>query len=480
MSPHELGSSRSSGIRSLAALMSGTVLSQGIQFSASLFITRLYTPAEFGHYASVLSVATVLATIGVLAYPTAIPLAHTDEESRVLTWLGMTLASLTAMISTVVLGGMLIGSVALLGFQPGWEHVLFVPATAMAVSIWTVLRFRQSRLGGFQRIGHSTTVGASVQVGVQLAAGTVESGSPGLSVGYLLGRLANAGLLLQGSRLGRAPRIRELVHAARAWSRMPRWLLLPSVLNVLGTSAIIPWIAVFSGIAFAGSFAFSMQMLSVPAAVLGQALATILFPRMARAERRGGLSLAELQDQVVLLFCVAVVIFVPIMIFGEALFRLCFGVQWALAGSIASVLAPWMLASLVSSPISSGPVVKGALGHVALISFAELSLRFGAIAAGGALGSPLLGVGLYSCGGVIISVNYVAWTLRLAGGGLLRLVVRNWKGLVLITVQITILLGAVIAQSMAGAVILTTILCILVSAMAVTYARNRSIILGLQ
>ena len=56
---------------------------QGIQFAASLLLARLYTPTQFGQYATILSIATVLGSLMVLSYPTAIPLAETDGESRV-------------------------------------------------------------------------------------------------------------------------------------------------------------------------------------------------------------------------------------------------------------------------------------------------------------------------------------------------------------------------------------------------------------
>lgn len=407
---------RRSDVKSYVALMLGTAAGQGIQLAASLLLTRLYSPAEFGEYSVALSAATVLAMLAVFAYPQAIPLANSDEEARGLTWLAILLSLLTCSTSALLLGLLAIARGELAGFVIGPVQVAMIPLTAFALGAWTALSALQSRHERFVLMGRSTTIGTLLQSGSQVIFGAVGAGSVGLSFGYVAGRITNAALLGRGADLGRPPRIRSLASMASTWSAMPRWLLIPAILNLASTGAIAPWVSFWFGVEFAGWFTFAMLMLLVPGALLGQAITTMFFPRMAKADREGSSSASSVERLTAGLFSISLPVFIPVMLFGEELFSLIFGEEWAGAGQIASVLAPWIMVGFVSSPISSLALVKGRLRSAAFIGVIETIARFAAIAVGGAFESPFLAVSLYSAAGVVISLNYTAWILRLAGG----------------------------------------------------------------
>ena len=84
--------SRPVGRSAVAAHLRDRCFPQAVQLGASLLLARLFLPAEFGQFASALGVATVLAVVIVLSYPSSIPLALTDEEARTLSWVSLVLA----------------------------------------------------------------------------------------------------------------------------------------------------------------------------------------------------------------------------------------------------------------------------------------------------------------------------------------------------------------------------------------------------
>lgn len=430
-----------SGRRSLGFLVSGTVVSQGAQLSASLLLARLYTPSEFGLYASILAIASVLAVVGVLSYPSGIPLAASDEESRELAWLSIAIASFLAMLTTLGLSAIVVSGASILGWVPDWRHVVFVPFTALAIAIFTTLQWRQSRLGGFAQVSRATAGGGLTQAGSQVALGWIGLGAAGLSTGYLVGRMVNLGLLAHRSRLGQPPQLSALRRAARTWSTLPRWLLPPTVLNLLGTTAITPWVAHNFGLSTAGAFAFAVQMLSAPAALVGQAVSMVLFPRLAYRERLSGVEAPELERYVRGLALLAFPVFLPILVLGQQIFSLVFGSEWTAAGVIASILTPWMALNFISSPLSSFGVVKGRYRRVAAIAALETGSRFGAIAMGGLLGSEVVGLALYSAAGCAFSIYSIAWVLRLAGGRVTGLMREHWRVLCASALVVVVLLA---------------------------------------
>lgn len=451
--------SRPSGRRSLSFLVSGTVFAQGIQFAASLWLARLYTPDEFGQYASILAVASVLGALITFSYPTAIPLAEDDEESRVLVWLSMGASAASAALVTVFLAAGVVAGVEAWGWRPDWQYMVFVPLTAWAIAVWGTLQFRQSRLSAFHRVALATSSGATSQVGTQLALGLSGAGAVGLSIGYLAGRLVSLSVLLRGARLGQPPALRKLRLAAARWSQMPRWQLPTTVMNLLGTSALTPWVARQYGLDTAGAFAFAFLMLSVPAALVGQAVATILFPRLAEAERGTGIPPALVEEYVRRLSSVALPVFLPVLVLGPDLFAVVFGSEWTQAGQIAAILSPYLAVSLVSSPISSIPVVKRRLGRILTWATLDTAARFAAIALGGAADSASVGFALYSGVGTLSVVGYLAWTLRLSGVSPARLMRRCWLAISLAVGTLAILLAARSHTSIATLASLTLVAC---------------------
>jgi O-antigen/teichoic acid export membrane protein len=448
-----------SGRRSVSFLVTGTAFSQGVQFAASLFLARLYTPDEFGQYASILAIASVLGALITFSYPTAIPLAEDDEESRVVAWLSLGVAAASASLITVVLAAGVVAGVAAWGWRPDWQHLAFVPLTAWAIAVWGTLQFKQSRLSAFHRVALATSGGATTQVGTQLASGWAGVGAAGLSAGYLVGRLVNVAVLFRGARLGPPPALRRLRRSAVRWSEMPRWLLPTTVMNLLGTSALTPWVARQFGLGIAGSFAFAYQMLSVPAALVGQALATILFPRLAEADRGSGISPAAVESHVRRLSSVALPMFLPVLVLGPELFAVVFGNEWRQAGQIAAILSPYLAVSLVSSPISSIPIVKRRGGRILIVATLDTAARFTAIALGGMAGSVLTGFALYSAVGTLAVGGYLAWTLRLSGVSPASLLKRSWLAILLAMSSTAILLAARAVTSREVLVSFTFITC---------------------
>ncbi len=455
----DAGDAKPSGRRSLGYLVSGTVFSQGLQFAASLLLARLYTPEEFGQYASILAIATVLGAIIAFSYPTAIPLADDDEESRVVAWLCMGLASFSALLITVVLAAGVILGAEVLGWRPDWQQVLFVPLMASAIAVWGTLQFRQSRLSAFHRVAWATGSSATVQAGIQIGLGWLGVGAPGLSTGYLVGRFVNVGVLSGGARLGRPPGLSRLRQAAARWTDMPRWQLPTTVMNLLGTSALTPWVARQYGLDTAGSFAFALQTLSVPAALVGQAVAAILFPRLAEADRGAGIRPTAVEEYARRLSSVALPLFLPILVLGPELFTAMFGADWRQAGQIAAILSPYLAVSFVSSALSSIPVVKRRLGRILIWATIDTVARFSAIALGGVNDYALTGFVLYSVVGTLSAGGYLVWTLRLSGVGLVSLLRRSSCAISLAIGTVTILLAARLHFPLAALASLTLVAC---------------------
>ncbi len=449
--------------RSATHLLSGTVVSQAVQFAASLALARLFLPGEFGEFAAALGVATVLGVVVVLSFPSAIPLASTDEEARTLTWLSLSLSVGFVVPVLALLTAMASLDLSIAGVQVDYWFAVFVPTCACALAFFATMQMKLSRHGEFRRIGLAAAVGALVQVGGQLWLGQAGAGATGLALGYLVGRVVNVALLMGKGRLGRPSRFGALTTASRAWAGRARWLLVATVMNLASTAALAPWVHLQYDREVAGSFAFALSTLSVPAALLGQAIGTILFPRMAAAERSNSLVPEHLYAYVVGLASLAFPLFLPIVVLGTDIFAAVYGDEWRTAGLIATLLAPVLAVNFVSSPISSVALVQGKYKQTTVIATTDALLRLGAVAVGGLLGSVTVGFALYAAVGVVFYTGYIAWMLSLVGGSLLAVVRMHGLSCAAAAVVTAGLLLAHVVAPVPVVVALTAVVCAVAS-----------------
>lgn len=322
---------------------------------------------------------------------------------------------------------------------------MFIPLTALAGALVATLQLWNARRGAFSRTARATASGALGQACSQVLLGVAGLGSAGLNGGYLMGRVLNLAVLARRAGLGRTPARPVLARVARSHSAMPRWLMPTVVLNLVGTTAIAPWVAHSYGVSVAGAFALAMQMLSVPAALLGQAVGSVLLPKWARSDRAGAVEPLQMQHYARALGLVSIAAFLPVFMLGPSLFGFVFGAEWEEAGVIASILAPWLAVNFVSSPLSSFAVVKRRFRRVFFVAFLETTARLAAIGVGALAASATLGFWLYSATGVAICLFSLGWILHLAGTDIGGLISKNWPRLIGALLGFGILLGVRIA-----------------------------------
>ena len=73
---------KDSFFKSVGVILSGTVFAQAVTLFVAPFITRLYSPSEFGLFAVYISVMAIIVVLGSLRYEMAILL--TKEKKRCL------------------------------------------------------------------------------------------------------------------------------------------------------------------------------------------------------------------------------------------------------------------------------------------------------------------------------------------------------------------------------------------------------------
>ena len=341
--------------RSVATVLRGTAVAQAIPLLGSLWIARLYAPAEFGVFATWLG-AVYLAAVAVTGrFENALALEPDDGARRV-----AVLATLAVVAAAGVVLTAVVGVVALLGGLSGAPAALwclFVPAALAVASAqtwqsWAAADGRLSELSRL-RIGEAAAV-----TGTQILIGHWQASATALAAAQVLGlalSLAVAWWLLPLHQPP-LPAMAELRSGMRSfWSRRRRFLLLSLPADGINAAAAqLPLLIVGSrfGAEAAGFLALTLRVLAAPVGLLGSAVLDVFRRRSAASWREHGhcredfmqtfkvLSLGSLAAATVLAFS------------AEPLFAWAFGERWRQAGTMALWLLPLFALRFVASPLS--------------------------------------------------------------------------------------------------------------------------------
>lgn len=418
-------------VRNVVLLAGGTALSQSLGVLASPLLTRIYTPEDFGVLGVYTSIFSVLTVVSALCYEQAIPLPKADEVAASL--LALSLVVVLASSFLVGLGISLWSEqIAVWTNIPGLESYLrLLPLGMLGAGTYQALNYWMARKRHFAILSYTKSVRILGQVSMQVALGLSHLESTGLIVGHVASQFLGALSLLKRSNLQRSAIMPGKWPAlGKTYSKFPLFTVWTSLINVVGIYAPAVLFARYFTLDTAGFFSQTIRVLGLPAGLVGQAVAQVFYPRVARYEGETSTAGKFVQQVATFLSVPSFLVFSVVALHGEDLFAWAFGERWNVAGLYAQYLAPWFMIAFVSSPLSSIALVKGKQRDNFLYGCFLTVSRLGAIWLGNWYASPDLSVISFSVVNVLFYCAYIAWILGLAGSSLITWL-RSIKVLVL-------------------------------------------------
>ncbi|XHS80281.1 lipopolysaccharide biosynthesis protein [Burkholderiaceae bacterium UC74_6] len=337
-------------LRATFTLLAGGALAQILPLLLGPWLTRLYTPAEFGQYAFVWTVATNLGVVACARFEFALPLEQDEGAAAIL------LGLCVRVLAGVLLVSALVAAVLAQDLPLAWS----LPLAVLASSLTQLLMQWATRAEVFHRLALARIVQYGGGAVLQVVLGTMAFGAFGLVWGALIAALLAALLLMrpspQGGWTGLWGQSREgLREMVRKHRDFPIYNTPHAFVGALQDSLALWLIAAAIGDAQAGFWALALRYLKAPASLVGGALSQVLYPRLAQAGSVQEGRRVVLQAMAVL-GGLAVALMLVLIAIGPWLFRTVFGAQWTEAGELARALAPYIAVHFVAAPLSVAPM----------------------------------------------------------------------------------------------------------------------------
>jgi len=408
-------------------LLAGGAAAQALPLLLGPWITRLYSPEQYGVYQLFAVVAANLAVVACARYEFALPMARGGAEAEALRALCLRLLGVSTLVCA--LGG---GAWALAIGDP-WPLWLPVAVAVLgAVSLGTLLATRAER---FQGLAWARVLQFGGGAALQVAAGLLQAGVMGLIVAPTLAALAALKAL---GGLGRASAVDSAAGAARPvagpdaaggstpvtacqavageavttdWRTVARryrdYPLLNTphaFLGALQDTLAVALITVQLGAAAAGAWGLALRYLKAPATLVGGAVSQVLYPRLALAGRTvAGRQLVR--RAMAVLAALAVPLVIGLWWGAPGLFAWAFGAEWREAGVLAGALAVYIGGHFVASPMGVVTLAWEAQAWALKLALVGQAMFVAALAGGLAWGG-LQGAGWAVSGAMAV---YFGW-----------------------------------------------------------------------
>jgi O-antigen/teichoic acid export membrane protein len=419
--------SRAVGSKGLLAavltLVAGGALAQALPLLLGPWLTRLYTPAQFGVYHVFAAVVANLAVVACARYEFALPLVADEGEARALRSLcWRVLAGVTA-ISAVAAGAWFAWQ------RAGW--IAWMPLAVAVLGWLSLATLWATRAQAYRALAIARVAQYGGGALLQALAGVLQAGVQGLVAAPVAAAAAAAALLRLPLREQDAP-APEAAATTAPWRTLARRYRDFPLLNTphafmgaLQDTVSLALVAAWQGPVAAGFWGLSLRYLKAPATLVGGAVSQALYPRLAgagtssrpgdaagdaagdssrdRSDDRTGAtgperlaatseSRAAVRRVMAGLALIAAPLVIALWAFGPWAFEVLFGREWRGAGELARALGLYIGAHFVAAPLAVVTLAWGAqawalrlalVGQVAFVAALAIGLKAAGLAGAG-------------------------------------------------------------------------------------------------
>ena len=247
----------------------GTGAGQVILLLLAPLLSRLYTPAAFGVFASAAAVCALIGPIATLKLESVVALEANEKYVGAATRLALLAVATCSSLVGILLCLLTWLGASRTGISMQWEWGLAVPPTVMVAGVWLVLVQTALRRRNYNLIASSGVLQCFGTGASQLALSLVTRTGGGLLWGSVLGRsIGIVALARVDSRWLRRPHAGTYPALLRRYRSFPLVFAPSAVLNALGLQLPLLLILLWFGPYEAGLLALTQRVIMTPSMVL--------------------------------------------------------------------------------------------------------------------------------------------------------------------------------------------------------------------
>lgn len=344
---------RTDFVKNIIVLISGTTLAQAIPILISPFLTRIYSPENFGVLGLFVSMSSFLGVIISLRYDSAIIQADNDAEAKQL--------GVVAFISSLFFSVLLFLVVlffndsisSLFDNKKIGNWLYFLPLTVLSISLFYILSFWLNRKKRFVEMSVNKIVNKSSESFISLLLGVLNFKSIGLLFGYIFGQFITTLLLLNKVRKDKF-RIKPLLakKVIKKYKEFPVYFLPSTIMSEVSSNVSLLLMGSLYGATFTGFYALVFRVTYLPLGLVGNSIGDVYRQKAYEHYLEFGNCKELFLKTFKTLFLIGLAPLVALLFMGEYLFTFVFGSEWETAGTISKYFSFLIFFQFISTPLA--------------------------------------------------------------------------------------------------------------------------------
>ncbi len=395
----------SRSIGNLLRVSSGMAGAQLISLIAIPFITRLYTPDDYGYLGAYTNIIAFLLIVATGRYHLALVVSQDDAERRQLVQVALLFLFGSTLLSLVIVAFLRTDIERWMG-MPGLAELLWLwPLSNIMRGLFLLLQYWCTAHRLFGPLGASYAIEAVIGALVVIAAGLIIGSSETWPIIARVVAVTAASIILlclivRGWTAGEVWHYAKL-GTAQLWSAISKYRRFPlltspaAILNTLALAGPPLILAVYFEPAVLAYFLIAERLLSVPLTIVGTSFGHVIYQEASERVGRGPLE-PVLRQSLKRLFRIGYFALGLIAACGPTLFELALGQAWRQAGEFAQILALGAFFRLLAAPFNN---VTATLGRQ------DIELRFNVLLAVGRNLAVVLGAHFIGLTGAVLLIS---------------------------------------------------------------------------
>ena len=265
-------------------MVGGTVIAQLIAIGSSPILSRLYSPEDFGFFATFMAVLGIASALSLLKYELAIVIEKNKEYAKQIQALSFLILAGFTIVFTIVLKLIPISVFEKFNLNAGNYIYLLVPLVFFT-GIFAIQANVLNREKQYKLLALSSIVNKIGIVTFQILFGFIGLNLFGLVFGNLIGLFITVLIIYFIDRkdfIGFVSyKFSDIKKVAVKHYRFPKYTTPQTLLNTLSQQAPIYILGYFYGLEVVGAYWMAMRIIQLPALLVGDSVRQVYFQKAA-------------------------------------------------------------------------------------------------------------------------------------------------------------------------------------------------------
>lgn len=339
-------------VSNISILSGGNVIVQLIPICFTPFLTRIYSPEEYGVFSKYYVAFGLFSILATGRYEYALLHPKSDEEVSLLVKISF--------FFSFLIGILIFFTSLIYSFFSDLNYIYYVilPLSVIGIGTFQTINSWLNRLANYKKILSSKLIQNISKTFFELFFGIIGITSIGLFLGHVFGILISNCYLFLFSNLKFKITIQsiekvQIIQLVKKYKDYPLYNLPFSFIDRLASSIPLIFVSTYFSYQSLGYFSFTERIIYSPFSLISAPISMVLLKEVSELYRENKSINNVIQKITKILIYLSIVPFLFLILFSNLIFPKIFGIEWTTSGKISSILALSFIVKSIISPLSN-------------------------------------------------------------------------------------------------------------------------------